>query len=96
MAKQAKSRINFSRNDISTGSEDKKEAQHFENGDYDEKAEVILSKRSGLMEKLKGIIYKEGTYSEITPSASTIIEKRIDDMKKIQQSIGVVNAKQTK
>ena len=64
------------------------EAQHTANGSYDEKRSIKLEKKEGnFVEKLKGLIYKEGTYNEITPPASDLIEKRIDDMIKVQKSI---------
>ena len=64
------------------------EVQHTANGSYDEKQSIQLQKKEGnFVEKLKGLIYKEGTYNEITPPASDLIEKRIDDMIKVQKSI---------
>ena len=64
------------------------EAQHTANGSYDEKQSIKLQKKErNFLEKLKGLIYKEGTYNEITPPASDLIEKRIADMIKVQKLI---------
>ena len=64
------------------------EAQHTANGSYDEEQSIKLQKKErNFLEKLKGLIYKEGTYNEITPPASDRIEKRIDDMIKVQKLI---------
>ena len=64
------------------------EVQHTANGSYDQKQSIELEKKEGsFVEKLKSLIYKEGTYNEITPPASELIEKRVDDMVKAQKSI---------
>ncbi len=64
------------------------EAQLVAGGNYDEKPSIELQKKEeNFVERLKSFIYKEGTYNEITPPASELIEKRIDDMRKVQKLI---------